>query len=121
LVDGQIINETNTINFTVSNDIVYRITCISLNSKPQINLNIIDTNTKESLIDESNSAQSGSCNQFNLCERVLQINFRLNENSKFINMSSLTCEANSINEIVDLSVNISRNVEITFNPSIYFK
>ena len=110
--DTVLLNETSVINLT--NDGVnrtYQFVCSAINSKPDVNLLVYDSHLLLPLSSSQNSIVSGSCTSINVCTKILQINFQL-LGSKFTNISSLTCSANSTNSLIPLYSTISRNVTV---------
>jgi len=100
------------------NSLTYKIICASVDSNPDVNLTLYDTNSLISLSTSSNSILQNSCNS-NLCTNILQVNFQFTDNS-FDSMTSLTCAANSSNPLVPLRETISRNVTVILPRKIYF-
>jgi hypothetical protein len=108
---GKMVQDNETIIF---NNITssYSITCIAVNAKPDVDLSLYDTNTLLPLSNNiTNNSITGFCEQEDLCTRILQVNFAFYDRS-FINMTSLTCAAKSKDPMVDLSLQISRNVSV---------
>ena len=106
IYNNVIVNASQTIILTKNNQ-TYTITCASVDSNPDVNLTLFDTNSLISLSTSSNSLLKNSCNS-SLCTNILQVNFQFSDNS-FDNMTSLTCAANSSNPLVPLTTSISRN------------
>lgn len=116
-VDNLIINQTNTINLTVSDTTTYKIKCIASNAKPQVNLRIYDTARNLSLGD--GVILLNNCNSTTqLCDKVYEVDFVLNNTSPFLNMNSITCESSSTDAQIDLSSFIRRNVSIQIPGNI---
>ena len=111
IFNNQIVNSNQTISLT-KNATTYQIACVSIDSNPDVNLSLYDTNSLISLSTSSNSVLQNSCNQTNLCRNILQVNFQFTDN-KFDSMTSLTCAANSSNPQVSLSTSIKRNVSVS--------
>lgn len=122
IVNNRIINQSDTIDLTVSDQQVYEISCLSVYSKPDVNLELYDTNSLVSLSDGKNSIQSSSsCSPSSqLCSRVLQVNFKLTLTSNFLNMRSLSCTATSVDPQVNLTSTIQRKTNIINNMSTCF-
>ena len=116
IFNNQIVNSNQTISLT-KNATTYQIACVSIDSNPDVNLSLYDTNSLISLSTSSNSVLQNSCNQTNLCRNILQVNFQFTDN-KFDSMTSLTCAANSSNPQVSLNTSISRNVSVTLPRNI---
>ena len=110
-VDGSSIEQNDTINLIVSKDNVYKIVCSSINSKPDVDLLLYDTKTLLPLSNGLNNKSTGYCDSNDLCTRVLQVDFQFTD-SKFINMTSLTCAARSNSYEVDLFTSLQRNVSV---------
>lgn len=111
------INETNTITLMVPSSTIYQIRCLALNSKPDVILNLYDNKTLNSLGNSSNSAMSYTCDTYNLCSVLYQVNFQLSIDSPFVNMTLLTCMDMSVFPQVDLNNTITRNVLVINNQS----
>jgi hypothetical protein len=99
------------------NGSTYTFICSSINSKPDVNLTLYDSDSLISLSTPSNSFLTNSCNG-SICTNILQVNFQLTDNS-FDNMVSLTCAANSSNALIPLTAKISRNVTVVL-PRKFF-
>lgn len=110
ILNDQIVYPNQTINF-FKNNLTYKIVCTSLDSNPNVNLALYDTNSLLSLATSSNSIAQTSCNQTNLCTNILQVNFKFTDN-RFDNMTSFTCAANSTNQEVPLFTSITQNVTV---------
>ena len=107
-----ITNQTTTIGLI--NDGVnrtYQFVCSAIDSKPDVNLTIYDSNTLLPLSNSQNSIISVSCSSINVCTKTLQITFKLI--STFISMTSLSCSANSTNSLIPLYTTITRSVRVT--------
>jgi hypothetical protein len=101
-----------TITLINSNNNVYLITCTSLNSKPDVYLSLFDSNTRLNLANQfNNQTSTGYCDAYNLCTKVLQVNFQFTD-PRFSNISSITCQANSNDLAVNLTTSIQRNVTV---------
>ena len=114
-VNNVVIQPNGTINLINQNNEIQRFVCSALNSKPDVVLSLFDTNTGIPLSDGINNKSSGSCDPNNLCTQVLQVDFQFTD-SRFLNMTSLTCAASSTNNQVDLTTSIQRNVTILTIP-----
>ena len=114
IFNNQVVSSNQTISLTkdLTKNSIYQIICASIDSNPDVNISLYDTNSLISLSTSSNSVLQNSCNQPNLCRNILQVNFQLTDN-KFDSMTSLTCAANSSNPQVSLNTSISRNVSVT--------
>ena len=110
-VDSDIIQPNDTIYLLNQNNETYRFVCSALNSKPDVVLSLYDTNTGLPLSDGLNNKSTGLCDPNNLCTQLLQVDFQFTD-SRFLNMTSLTCSATSTNSQVDLIATISRNVTV---------
>ena len=106
LFNGLEVNQTQKIILTKDTQ-TYKIVCASINSNPDVNLTLYDTNTLIPLSTNSNSILQNSCNS-NICTNILQVDFQFIDN-RFDSMTSLTCAANSSNPLVPLSTTINRN------------
>lgn len=90
----------------------YNIACIAENSKPDLNLVIYGTNQLIPVSNNENSVLKKSCNSLGLCSNILEVQFKL-EHFKLLNgIDSITCQAESNDKRVDLSLSISLNVSI---------
>ena len=90
----------------------YQVYCSSVNSNPDVNLTLYDTNTLIPLSSEFNYFTQKSCNiSLSLCTNILQVNFQFTDD-RFDNMTSFTCTANSSNPEVPLTTSISQNVSV---------
>ena len=114
-VNNVVIESNGTINLINQNNEIHRFVCTALNSKPDVVLSLYDTNTGLPLSDGLNNKSTGFCDSNNLCSQVLQVDFQFTD-SRFLNMSSLTCAAVSNNPNVDLTTSIQRNVTILTIP-----
>lgn len=110
-LDNDIIQPNDTIYLLNQNNETYRFVCSALNSKPDVVLSLYDTNTNLTLSNGFNNKSSGLCDPNNLCTQVLQVDFQFSD-SRFINMTSLSCSAFSTNSQVDLIATTSRNVSV---------
>ena len=90
---------------------MYILSCISIGSKPDVDLSMFDTNTQLNLANGLNNLTTGYCDLNNLCTKVLQVNFQFTD-SRFNNLSSITCLAKSNNIAVNLTTSIQRNVTV---------
>ena len=113
IYNNQLIYSNQTISLAKnSSNLIYQITCSSVNSNPDVNLTLYDTNSLISLSNNLNSVFQKTCNDsIHLCSNTLQVNFQFVDN-RFDNMNSLTCAANSANPQVPLIETISRNVTV---------
>ena len=111
--NNAITNQTTTINLTNDGtNITYQFICSAIGSKPNVNLTIYDSNTLLPLSNSQNSIIFDSCSSINVCTKILQISFQL-QGSAFINMTSLSCSANSLNSLIPLYETITRRVQVT--------
>ena len=110
-VNNVIIESNSTINLINQKNEIQRFICSALNAKPDVVLSMYDTNTGLPLSDGFNNKSTGLCDSNNLCTQVLQIDFQFTD-SRFLNMTSLTCAAVSNNPNVNLTSSIQRNVTI---------
>ena len=111
IFNNQIASQNQTITL-FKNKLTYQIVCSSVNSNPNVNLKLYDTNSLTSLSTSSNSVLLNACNSTtNLCNSILQVNFQFTDN-RFDNMTSLTCAANSSNPNIPLFNFVSRNVSV---------
>lgn len=115
MVNNVLINQSDIINLTVSNNITYQIKCLSVSSKPDVNLVLYDTNTDNSLGNGTNTGEADICDSNDLCTKVYEVDFQLPPDSIFINMNSITCLATSTVPDIHLTFSIQRNVNI-INP-----
>ena len=77
-----------------------------------MNLTLYDTKTNQSLSNSVNTITQETCNSFNLCIKIIQVNFQFQDNS-FDNLNSLTCSAFSKNNNVPLTISLQLNVSLT--------
>ena len=112
VVDGKAIQSNETISLVNGPSFTYKIICSSVNSKPDVNLALYDTNSLISLSNGLNNKSSGLCDSNNLCTRVLQVDFQFFD-PRLNNMSSLTCAAVSNNPNASLSATLVRSVSVT--------
>ena len=116
VVGGIIYNETDIINLNVS--MTYSVACLAIDAKPDVNLELFDSNTFESIGNSSNSATTHSCGGANnLCNVIYEVTLVLNPGSPFLTMTSLTCMSTSVLPDINLDYSISRTVKV-FNNSI---
>jgi len=113
IFSNQLIYSNQTISLAKnSSNLIYQITCSSVDSNPDVNLTLYDTNSLISLSNNLNSVVLKTCNDsIHLCSNTLQVNFQFVDN-RFDNMNSLTCAVNSTNPQVPLIETISRNVTV---------
>lgn len=111
MVDNVPIKANESISLIVSNITAYKIACSAVNSKPDVDLSIYDTNTLLPLSNGLNNKSTGFCDANNLCTSVLEVDFQVYD-SRFYNMTSLTCATRSKNPQVDLSVSTQRNISV---------
>ena len=118
--DGQIVYSNQTIDLIkdLKSNRTYQIACAAINAKPNVNLTLFDTSSMRSLSTSSNSVTQETCDTYNLCTDIFQVNFQFQDNS-FDNMTSLTCSANSSDLDVPLYRTTLRNVTIN-PPSLLF-
>jgi hypothetical protein len=95
----------------VAKDNVYKMVCTAINSKPDVDLLLYDSNTLLPLSDGLNNKSTGFCDTNDLCTRILQVDFQFAD-TKFINMTSLTCAARSNDDRVDLFASLQRKVSV---------
>jgi hypothetical protein len=110
-VDNQIIDQNNTIIFNYGDQ--YTIICSAVNSKPNVSLSIFDTNNgiSLSLNDQINPVSTNNCDQTSgLCTSIYQVIFQLSD--IFNNMTSITCEAESVDSNFPLTVDLVRKVSV---------
>lgn len=110
ILNNQILNTNQTINL-FKNNLTYTIVCTSLNSNPNVNLELYDSSSLLSLVTSTNSIVKNLCDQTNLCTNILQVNFKFIDN-RFDNMTSFTCSANSSDPKVPLFTSIRQNVTV---------
>ena len=99
---------------TLANNLLnttYPIICASIDSKPDVNLTVYDTNSLIPLATTSNSVLSKTCKTTNVCTSILLVNFQFT-NNLFNYMTSLTCSAISLNPQIPLVSYISRNATV---------
>ena len=111
LVDSVPIKANESINLIVSNITTYKIACSAVNSKPDVDLSIFDTNSLLSLSNGLNNKSYGFCDTKNLCTSVLEIDFQVYD-ARLYNMTSLTCATTSRNPLVSLSASTQRNISV---------
>jgi len=112
VVGNTIYNQSNTIVLNAPGK--YQMACLAVDAKPDVNLEIYDSLTFESLGNSSNSQLTQSCDSNNLCNVVLQINFALTAGSPFLTTTSITCRATSMMPQVNLDTSIVRSVNILY-------
>jgi hypothetical protein len=110
LIFNNLLVDPNQTILLTKNSTIYTFFCASVNSKPDVNLTLYDSNSLIPLSTPSNSFLENSCNG-SLCTNILRVDFQFTDNS-FDNMVSLTCAANSSNALVPLTATISRNVTV---------
>ena len=111
IFNNQLISSNQTISF-FKNSLNYQFVCSSIDSNPDVNLSLYDTNSLISLATNANSVIQKICNATtNLCRNILQVNFKFNDNS-LDNLTSLTCAANSSNSDISLYTYITRKVSV---------
>ena len=114
IVVGQTIyNETDIITFNVS--MSYQVACLAIDAKPDVNLDLFDSNTLESIGNSSNSATTHSCGANNLCNVIYEVTLVLNPGSPFLTMTSLTCMSKSVLPDINLDYSIQRTVKVLNN------
>jgi hypothetical protein len=118
ILNNQILNTNQTINL-FKNNLTYSIVCSSLNSNPNVNLELYDSSSLLSLATSTNSIVKNSCDQTNLCTNILQVNFKFMDN-RFDNMTSFTCSANSSDPKVPLFTSIRQNVTVSTPRKHFF-
>jgi hypothetical protein len=101
------------------NSLSYKIICASVDSNPDVNLTLYDTNSLIPLSTSSNSILQNSCNS-SLCTNILQVDFQFIDN-RFDSMTSLTCAANSSNSLVPLRETITRNVTVLLPRKLFIQ
>lgn len=117
VVGTTIFNASDTIIFNAPG--TYQLACLSVQSKPEVELSIFDSNRFLPLGNSANSQTTRSCGPNNLCDVIYQVSLELSAGSPFLTMSSLTCMAKSLLSQVNLDTSISRNVRVLFeNQSI---
>jgi hypothetical protein len=114
-LNGKILNESDTINVNSNQNLTYYIACSSINSKPQVNITLYDTNTNRSLQNINNFVSSSSCDSLKLCTSINQYKF---QEMDLMNLTSITCRASSVNSI-PLTASIQRNVINSQSKCIY--
>lgn len=110
-LNNRAVNATDSLtlvnNYT---NITYRISCVSANSKPDVNLTIYDTATNTSIANRNNFFIYKNCSTpQKLCTNILDVGFQFGD-PRFNNIASLTCGAISTDSLVSLSLQISRSV-----------
>jgi len=98
-------------------DNLYIFTC-SANSNPGVSLSLFDTNTKKVLSMQNNTIASLYCNTNGIgCSANIYVSLDIVKN-QFDNMTSVTCEAKSLNSNISLSANLSQSLFVQ-SKSIY--
>lgn len=116
IVVGQTIyNETDVITLNAS--YTYELACLAIDAKPDVNLELIDSNTFESLGNSTNSLTQHSCGANNLCNVIYQVTLVLNAGSPFLTMTSITCLSKSVLPDINLDYSIKRTVKVLNNSS----
>jgi len=112
-VNNSLIYSNQTLNLTRDNsNKTYQIICASIGSRPDVTLSLYDTNSLLKLENTSNKLRQSSCNSTNnICTELLQVNFKLIDDS-FDSMTSLACSTSSKNLNVPLSMFVSRNTKV---------
>ena len=90
----------------------FPIICAAISSKPNVDLELYDTNSLKSLSNGFNSNTKSTCDSNNLCTVILLVNFQFLD-SQFNSLNSVSCSANSSNINVPLFLTTKRNVLIT--------
>ena len=111
IVNNNTILSNQTISLINSNNNMYILSCIAISSKPDVDLSMFDINTQLNLANGLKNQTTGYCDSNNLCTKVLQVNFQFTD-SRFTNLSSITCLAKSNNIAVNLTASIQRNVTV---------
>ncbi|CAF0937578.1 unnamed protein product [Brachionus calyciflorus] len=110
-----LITESDTIYLTNSYlDTTYPISCLSLNSKPDIVLSIYESESLISLTENQETYTDKRCNEtLNLCNNELTVQFRFKNDSRYRNLKSLSCKAESLDKTIILTRTINRAINIT--------
>jgi len=107
---GQQLLSEPIINLVKNN--LYVLTCSAF-ANPGVSLIIYDTNTKKSLSTSNNTISSSSCNSHGGgCSANISIQLEL-ATSQYDNLTSVTCEATSINPSISLTEVTSKIVVIS--------
>ena len=101
-------------------DNLYIFTC-SVYSNPGVSLSIYDTNTRSVLSLSNNTISSLNCGSYGIgCSANISVSLEIVKN-QYENLTSVTCEATSLNPSVPLSANLSQNVIVPpKSKEIYF-
>jgi hypothetical protein len=110
VVGTTVIAEGDTAVLNVSN--TYQIACLAVDSKPDVNLEIFDSDTFRRLGNAANSQSSHNCDANNLCSVIYSLTLVLGPDSPFLSTTSLTCQATSVLPQINLLYSISRNVRV---------
>jgi hypothetical protein len=109
-LNDRLITEGNSLNLINDQKTVNKIVCISIISKPDVDLFLFDSQSLISLSDGFNYLVLGSCTNTNVCAKIYQVNFVFPSDSKFDNMKQISCSAN--NYQYGLNSKITRSVTI---------
>jgi len=104
-----IIGENEAFNLTNDNHTVNKITCVSLKSKPGVNLYVFDQDFI-SLSNGYNYNLKESCSTKEVCSKIYEINFVFED--KFQNMQSLTCVAKNFKHNLTAQITHKTNLLI---------
>ena len=86
---------------------LYIFTC-SAYSNPGVSLTLYDTNTRKVLSLPNNTASTLNCNSFGIgCTTNITVSLDFT-NSQLYNLTSVTCEAKSLNVNIYLSTNLTQ-------------
>jgi hypothetical protein len=90
-------------------DNLYIFQC-SAYSNPGVSLSLYDTNTKKLLSLSNNTISSLNCNSYGIgCTANISVSLLIVEN-QYENLTSVTCEAKSLNSNISNSANLTQKV-----------
>ena len=106
-LNGVFVGENEAFNLNNDNHTINKITCVSLKSKPGVNLYVFDQDFI-SLSNGYNYNLKESCSAKEVCSKIYEINFVFE--NKFQNMKSLTCVAKNFQ--YNLTAEITHRVNL---------
>lgn len=113
VVGTSIINQTDTITFNAPGN--YQLACLAVDAKPDVDLDLYDSFSFESLNNGSNTQTTHSCNANNLCNVIFRVDLSFTPASRFLYMTSLSCSSRSRLPQIELDRTITRKVRVLYN------
>jgi hypothetical protein len=107
------IGENETFQLINDNHTVNKIACVSLKSKPGVNLYVFDQDFI-SLSNGYNYELKETCSTKQVCSKIYEINFVFEE--RFQNMQSLTCVAKNFQ--YNLTAQVTNKVNLLINNKV---